>query len=114
MPTAPPSPCTYPGCHRLCRTRRCAEHTRAYNRQRGSSSKHGYGRAWQKIRAAQLQREPWCRECRRKEYTEPATQVDHIVPKANGGTDDEENLQSLCARHHSRKTAKELRTQGKW
>ena len=114
MPTAPPSPCTYPGCHQLSDSARCAEHTRAYNRRRGSASKRGYGRRWQRTRAAQLQREPWCRECRREGYTRPATQVDHIVPKARGGTDDPSNLQSLCGSHHSRKTALELREDGRW
>jgi len=34
-----------------------------------------------------------------------ATDVDHIVPKVHGGTDDTSNLQSLCAAHHRLKTA---------
>lgn len=33
--------------------------------------------------------------------------VDHIVPKVDGGTDDMENLQTLCRSCHSRKTALE-------
>jgi 5-methylcytosine-specific restriction endonuclease McrA len=35
-------------------------------------------------------------------------EVDHIVPKKQGGTDDESNLQSLCKPHHSAKTAREV------
>lgn len=35
----------------------------------------------------------------------PATDVDHIVPRAQGGTDAPENLQPLCHACHSRKTA---------
>ena len=31
--------------------------------------------------------------------------VDHIVPRAAGGTDEWSNLQSLCAKCHARKTA---------
>jgi 5-methylcytosine-specific restriction endonuclease McrA len=31
--------------------------------------------------------------------------VDHIRPRADGGTDEEWNLQTLCFRCHSRKTA---------
>lgn len=34
-------------------------------------------------------------------------QVDHIVPLADGGTDTEDNLQSLCPDCHADKTQKE-------
>ena len=34
-----------------------------------------------------------------------ASHVDHIVTKRAGGSDDECNLQGLCASHHSMKTA---------
>ena len=33
--------------------------------------------------------------------------VDHIIPKAEGGTDDESNLQSLCKPCHAAKTDRE-------
>lgn len=39
--------------------------------------------------------------------TERATDVDHIVPDFEGGTDDDANLRSLCPPHHRRKTAAE-------
>lgn len=35
-----------------------------------------------------------------------ATEVDHIIELANGGTDDIENLQPLCKSCHKAKTAK--------
>ena len=41
----------------------------------------------------------------------PATEVDHIVPKARGGPDAWDNLQALCKSCHSRKTAVE---DGRW
>lgn len=34
-----------------------------------------------------------------------ATEVDHIIAKANGGGDDDSNLQSICRPCHRRKTA---------
>jgi 5-methylcytosine-specific restriction protein A len=34
----------------------------------------------------------------------PATQVDHIRPKAKGGTDEPANLQSICDECHKAKT----------
>jgi len=33
-----------------------------------------------------------------------AKQVDHITPKAQGGTDDMDNLQSICVECHTTKT----------
>lgn len=36
-----------------------------------------------------------------------AGQVDHIRPKANGGSDDEVNLEAICADCHRKKTAEE-------
>jgi hypothetical protein len=38
--------------------------------------------------------------------------VDHVVPKVHGGRDQAANLQSLCTRHHRRKTATEDRWWG--
>lgn len=58
-------------------------------------------------------REPCCVHCEREDpprYT-AATQVDHIVALANGGSDfdiDPDNAQSLCDEHHERKTATDL------
>jgi 5-methylcytosine-specific restriction protein A len=38
-----------------------------------------------------------------------ASCVDHIIPKAKGGTDADSNLQSLCWSCHATKTGKEGR-----
>jgi 5-methylcytosine-specific restriction protein A len=43
----------------------------------------------------------------RQGRTTSATEVDHITPKAKGGTDDDDNLQAICADHHREKTARE-------
>lgn len=37
----------------------------------------------------------------------PATEVDHITPKASGGTDDPANLQGICKACHRAKTQDE-------
>ncbi|MBE9509154.1 MAG: HNH endonuclease [Chloroflexi bacterium] len=55
----------------------------------------------------QLSLEPLCRECAELGLVVSATDVDHIVPKRDGGQDELENLQSLCQAHHSAKTAGE-------
>jgi 5-methylcytosine-specific restriction protein A len=82
--------------------------------KRGSPAERGYGRAWQKLRKAMLAQEPLCRACREQGVVTAATDLDHIVPKAEGGTDDPANLQALCADCHKDKTAREsARAQGR-
>ncbi len=113
MPNLPLRPCTYSGCPALTTTGRCLAHKRAprpvpevrlYDDRRGSSTQRGYGYAWQQLRREYLKRHPLCRRC-----PASATDVDHIIPKARGGTDDEMNLQGLCKRHHNAKTGMERR-----
>jgi 5-methylcytosine-specific restriction endonuclease McrA len=36
-----------------------------------------------------------------------ATEVDHIIPRSEGGSDDESNLRAICEWHHLRKTGSE-------
>jgi len=63
---------------------------------------------WHRLRAKQLQDEPLCRHCHARGIIELATDVDHIVPIANGGAPlDQSNLQSLCHLCHTRKTNSE-------
>lgn len=72
---------------------------------RPSASRRGYGARWQALRADFLRRHPLCRSCEAKGRVKPANEVDHIKPRAQGGSDADENLQSLCKPCHSRKTA---------
>lgn len=73
------------------------------------TSRHarGYGTAWTKLRAIVLAEEPLCRICKRNGKVKPASHVDHMTPKAKGGTDHRSNLQALCAEHHTTKTLTE-------
>jgi 5-methylcytosine-specific restriction protein A len=48
-----------------------------------------------------------CRPCEQRGYVTAACAVDHIVPKSEGGTDDESNLQAICRDCHAAKTANE-------
>ena len=73
---------------------------------RGTAHERGYGAAWKKHRAFILRRDcGLCQVCAGKKRLTLATQVDHIIPKAKGGTDDEENLQSICPDCHRDKSA---------
>jgi 5-methylcytosine-specific restriction enzyme A len=98
MPMRPPKICL--DCHKLVYggAARCPEHTV----KRPSGAQQGYGRPWRRIRDRYLEEHPWCVSC-----GTIATMVDHIRPKLQGGTDDETNLQALCASCHARKTARD-------
>ncbi len=77
---------------------------------RGTPAERGYGHAWRKLRAIILERdEGLCQECRRAGRVTVATQVDHIKPKAIGGTDDPANLAAICKPCHDEKSRREMR-----
>lgn len=68
----------------------------------------GYGYEWTKLRKQVLQRDCYlCQPCERQGRTTQATQVDHITPKAQDGSDDFDNLQSICDDCHKAKTKAE-------
>lgn len=77
--------------------------------QRGkTASQRGYGNEWRKLRRIVLERDRYlCQICFRQGLYVTATTVDHIVPKAQGGSDALSNLQSLCECCHKFKTARE-------
>lgn len=77
--------------------------------QRGlSRHQRGYGSKWDAIRARILKRDNHlCQNCLRNGRAVEARTVDHIIPKAHGGTDADSNLQSLCWPCHKAKTARE-------
>ena len=68
----------------------------------------GHGSKWDSIRARVLKRDKGlCQLCLRAGVVREAKTVDHIIPKAHGGTDADSNLQSLCWPCHKAKTARE-------
>jgi 5-methylcytosine-specific restriction protein A len=71
-------------------------------------TERGYGAAWRKLRKSVLIRDNYlCKACEAKGIATPATDVDHIVNKARGGSDILSNLQSLCKECHRAKTIRE-------
>ena len=121
MPSLPMRPCLHPGCRETVKGGYCAAHkrnegrqryqaTRAFERERGSSSARGYDARWKFARDAFLRRNPLCAACERKGRVTPATEVDHIEPHRGDALVfwDASNLQALCKPCHSRKTAREV------
>ena len=67
------------------------------------------GRRLQALRAALFEREPYCRVCAAAGRTTLATIRDHVVNLAEGGLDDDSNVQPLCRAHSDAKTHAESR-----
>ncbi|RTR01950.1 HNH endonuclease [Halomonas nitroreducens] len=115
MPQRPAQPCRERLCRQLTRERHgyCKEHERlqtgwARHQESKSASQRGYGSRWRKLRQLVMERDRWlCQACRRKGRATPAAVVDHIVNKAEGGSDSPDNLEALCRLCHKAKTQQE-------
>lgn len=110
MATRPKSVCRHPGCRKLVDVPGfCEAHKKQHGWYAGGrSDKRGYGYGWRKLREEVLDRDAGlCQECMRHGRITPGTDVDHIVPKAEGGTDSLANLQTLCRECHKAKTLRE-------
>jgi 5-methylcytosine-specific restriction protein A len=104
MPTRAPKACPRPGCPHV---QPCAAHSRKpWAHAQESRHARGYGRllpvpcprgngvhtTWDTLRACVLERD--ARVCGYCQH--PAPTVDHLTPKAQGGTNDEWNLVACC------------------
>ena len=75
----------------------------------GSARRDALPKDWSARRARVLRRDGYrCTEVMRGERcSQVATDVDHVVPHYLGGTDDLDNLTSLCTGHHAAKSSGE-------
>ena len=112
MPARAKSICRAPGCHALTdKPGYCARHMhlapKAWeNKSEKSLSRMG-GRARQRARDQLFQSNPLCVHCEREGITRLATERDHIIPLAEGGTEHPSNTQGLCKECHQAKTQQE-------
>lgn len=73
-----------------------------------TARERGYGTAWRRLRQVVLTRDRhMCQACLAKGRFTPATEVDHVIPKAKGGTDALDNLAALCTPCHREKTTRD-------
>jgi len=111
MPSMPPRPCTQPRCKNMATKHgRCDDHQPEPWVSNKGKSRHerGYGSKWVKVRGQALKRDGYlCQVCLRDGILTNATEVDHILNKAKGGTDALSNLQSICTKCHKAKTQAE-------
>lgn len=98
MPTAPPV-------HRSAGWKPKATWVKAPDSDRRKLT----GRPWRRIRDRVMDRDKWlCQQCLEVGVITAATECDHIIPVAKGGSDAENNLQALCHRCHTMKTVREV------
>jgi 5-methylcytosine-specific restriction protein A len=107
LPYRPLGPCHAEGCpNKAVASGLCREHylQRRWqlDQERPTAAERGYDYDWRKRRERFLRANPECVVC-----GEPATDVDHILSLAQGGTGDDDNLQALCHVCHSRKSARQ-------
>ncbi|MEN6522350.1 MAG: HNH endonuclease [Anaerolineaceae bacterium] len=117
MPTKPKTLCTYPGCSNLVVSGRCALHTTSTKVEgefiRDRETQRLYDRSWQKRRASQLAAQPWCELCLRVGIYTPATDVHHVISHRGDKTIFRSSpLKSLCKKHHSQITVREVKGRG--
>lgn len=90
---------------------RLREQPDAAEESRPSAAARGYcSRDWRAKRLEVLARDDYqCQACGRIVDRPKQAHVDHIVPRASGGTDELSNLRTLCASCHSSRTARDQR-----
>ena len=117
-PYAPARACRVQGCrHVVTHDTPCSDHP--------SIAGYRWGKAGQQTarlnghqntlaRKRLFARHPLCVMCEAEGRTSAAVIRDHIVPLAEGGTEDDANCQGLCQAHHDAKTHEEsMRGQGR-
>ncbi len=107
MPRKPLKPCNYPGCPRLTSGSYCEEHAKVvaknYNKQvRSKDHNKKYGREWRRIRNQYATAHPLCEECLKQGRLTPMEEVHHKLPVNRGGTNDWDNLESVCHSCHEK------------
>lgn len=112
MPKKPKRSCSYPDCPSLTDGRYCEKHEKLTNKQyehygRKYRKNERYGTTWRKVRDLYIKAHHFCEECFCKHgILKPAEHVHHIKPLEKGGTNEADNLMSLCKSCHSKLHAK--------
>ena len=111
MPKAAPRSCVVCGVAVHDGSTRCAAHKKPARPvwAQAADYKRVSGRRLQRQRAELFAREPNCRHCAAQGFVTLAVIRDHIKPLAEGGADDDDNVQPLCQACSDAKTRAEAR-----
>lgn len=117
MPVRPGKACRQVGCPNVARNQKhhgyCEQHKDkggwfGNEKDKGNRHQRGYGKEWEQLRKIALLRDKHlCQDHKARGIIKTGTHVDHIKPKALGGTNALSNLQTLCVECHRAKTARE-------
>ena len=113
MPYQTNKQCNKPGCYAIVSgiERYCLTHKRTvtYKRIYKDYERLYASARWKKKTIVHLSEHPLCVDCLQEQgRAVEAREVDHIIPISKGGAElDDDNLQSLCKRHHGIKTYNE-------
>jgi len=110
-PARAPKACSVIGCSGLVRDggSRCPDHKQP-NRPTGSwGTQRTSGPEWRAERKRILLRDNGTCQLQMPGCTQTATSVDHTLPRAAGGSNEDENLAAACDSCHRKKTGREAR-----
>jgi len=113
MPQRPLKPCRLVNCKAVTRNAGyCDAHADLGKAWATKKDSGRGGRPWRRLREQVLRRDQYicrCEACVATKRVREATEVDHIKPLSQGGTDDPSNLRAInadCHREKSRREAK--------
>lgn len=87
--------------HKYLYIKEKSQNSKLYEKyDRGYDHSKRYGANWQKIRNLYIRQNPFCEECEKKGKTTLATLVHHRIPISDGGSNNTDNLESLCNTCH--------------
>jgi 5-methylcytosine-specific restriction protein A len=114
MPPKAKRPCRSPMCPGKTQSKHgyCEAHEHLAsgwnNPARGTAEQRGYGWEWRKKATEILKRDRYLCQCENcKGCHLPASEVDHVIPKTRGGTDEDSNLAAINTDCHKEKTRRE-------
>lgn len=85
-------------------SRKALEEAAECHRIKRESTKRPRGRTGAAERARRLATEPFCSDCLEAGSTRLAEEIDHIIPLAQGGSNEDGNVRSLCKPCHAVRT----------
>ena len=115
MPSRAKHICPWPGCRTIIDgdQRHCRKHTEEHRKRPSVMRKSDpfyMSAPWRRLREQVLDEQPLCEDCLLVDRVTPATEIDHVLPRASHPELELEitNCRGLCKSHHSSKTMKEL------